>query len=155
MSVTAVSAINSYTQDPGQQQNGWRQDLQSLQQALSAGSLTTAQQALSRFQQDLQGTRPQQSGVRASAAVNPRSTMRGDLQAMQDALDSGDLAMAEEAFVRIQQDGQLAAVASQGLAGEPARQPSGSLPKNEQAGDAGLSADAMQKSNGNLIDVTA
>jgi len=58
MSVTAVSAISLYSQDPLQQQNGLRQDLLTLQQDLSEGNLNSAQQALRRFQQDLQSVRP-------------------------------------------------------------------------------------------------
>ena len=53
MSVTAMSAISSYGHDPDQHQSGLRQDLRSLQQALSAGNLDSAQRALNRFQADL------------------------------------------------------------------------------------------------------
>lgn len=147
MSVTAVSAVYSYSQDPLRQENGLRQDLLTLQQALSLGNVTGAQQALSHFQQDLQSIQPQQNGIRASAEVNPASTMRADLQALQSALDSGDLAMAEEAFVRVQQDSQRITGPGAGLRGQPEGEHSG-------YDAAGLPA-AQSKTNGNLVDLSA
>lgn len=152
MSVTAVSAIASYSRDPLRQQNDLRQDLLVLQRALSLGYLPSAQQALSHFQQDLESLRPQQNGVRASAEANLASTMRSDLQALQSALDSGDLAMAEEAFVRMQQD-------SHQIAGRAASDPqtsetSGALPKDANDGTDGLTLTGAE-SKGSLIDLKA
>jgi hypothetical protein len=112
MSVAAIGAIFSRDADPAQQQSGLRVDLRGLQKALASGSLAAAQQAFSRFQQDLQGIRPQTGGVRPSADVNPQSTTRADAEALQKALNSGDLPAAERAFIRLQQDSQQIAAAS-------------------------------------------
>jgi hypothetical protein len=105
MSVMAVTAIAS-SMDPAQRQSSLSQDLQGLGKALNSGNLVSAQKALDRFQADLQSIRPQQSGVRASAEVNPQSTLRNDAQSLQSALDAGDLALTEEAFFLLQQDTQ-------------------------------------------------
>jgi len=157
MSVTAVSAISLYSQDPLQQQGGLRQDLLTLQQALSAGNLNSAQQALVRFQQDLQSARPQQNGIRSSAAVAPGRTMRADLQAVQAALDSGDLAMAEEALVRMQQDSQQIGGTQAGVKGQRSGMTASALRKDADGGDdaVGLAGPQSEKTNGNLIDVSA
>lgn len=153
MSVTAVSAVYLYSQDPLRQQNGLRQDLQNLRKALSSGDVKTAQQALSRLQQDLQVTRPQRNGVRESAAVNPQSTMRSDLQALQSALDSGDLALAEQAFVRIQQDSHQVEPQTTSSS-QAASQSASALPKPDPTDELGLAAEEPEGSKGNLIDVT-
>ncbi len=150
MSVTAVSAISSYGHDPLEQQNGLRQDLLTLQQALSTSNVARAQQALAHFQEDLQSARPQENGIRASAQVNPANTMRTDLQALQSALDSGDLAMAEEAFVRVQQDTRKIVQPQAGLSGEDAR----ALPNAASGSEENPSA-AQTKTDGKLIDVMA
>jgi hypothetical protein len=113
MSVAAISAIFSRDTDPSQQQSGLRLDLRGLQKALSSGNLEAAQRAFSRFQQDLQAIRPQQSGVRPSAEVNPGATAREDLEALQKALNSGDLPAAERAFLRLQQNKQAIAAVGQ------------------------------------------
>lgn len=155
MSVTAVSAVYLHSQDPLRQQNGLRQDLQNLQKALSSGNLQTAQQALGRFQQDLQVTRPQRNGVRASAAVNPQSTMRSDLQALQSALDSGDLALAQQAMVRIQQDSQQSEAPQISRSPSPS-QPASALPRQtDPETELDLAGKEQTASKGNLLDVTA
>ena len=153
MSVTAVSAIASYSRDPLRQQNDLRQDLLVLQRALSLGYLPSAQQALSHFQQDLESLRPQQNGVRASAEANLASTMRSDLQALQSALDSGDLAMAEESL-----SCGCNRIAHQ-IAGRAASDPqtsetSGALPKDANDGTDGLTLTGAE-SKGSLIDLKA
>ncbi len=156
MSVTAVSAVYLHSQDPLRQQNGLRQDLQNLQKALSSGNLKTSQQALSRLQQDLQVTRPQRNGVRASAAVNPQSTMRSDLQALQSALDSGDLALAQQAIARIQQDSQQAEAPQTASRIQSASQPASALPRQtDPASELDLAGKEQETSKGNLVDVTA
>jgi peptidoglycan hydrolase CwlO-like protein len=151
MSITAVSAISSYGQDAMQQQSGMRQDVLRLQQALSSGNVAAAQQALSHFEERLQTAQPQQNGIRASAELNPASTMRTDMQALQSALDSGDLAMAEESLARVLQDSQKINATPAGLNGQTAS----ALPKVSEGEDGlGLSA-GLSKTNGNLIDVSA
>jgi hypothetical protein len=91
-------------------------DLQGLGKALSSGNLVSAQKALNRFYADLQDLRPPQNGLRISAGASMQGTLRSDAQGLQAALDSGDLALAEEAFVRLQEDAQQATAiaASQG-----------------------------------------
>jgi hypothetical protein len=135
-----------------QQPNATRQDLLALQTALSVGNLASAQQALSHFEQDLQSTRPQQNGIRTSDQVNPASALRTDLQALQSALDSGDLAMAEEAFLRVQQNNQ----SIQGGQAKVSGQNESGIPKETSSEqDAVGPAQVQPKINGNLIDVVA
>jgi hypothetical protein len=158
MSVTAVSAISSYSQDPDQHQSGVRQDLLSLQQALSTGNLDSAQRALTRFQADLQAVRPQQNGIRASAEVNPTNTLQRDLLALQNALDSGDLAMAEEAFMRVLQDGQQAKklqANEESLSTEQEHHGVSALPNPTNDNEDSALPNPLSKTNGNLLDVSA
>lgn len=146
MSVGAISAIFSRNSDPSQQQSTLRVDLRGLQKALASGNLGAAQQAFNRFQQDLQGIRPQQNGVQASADVNPQSATRNDLEALQKALNSGDLPAAEQAFQQLRQDSQqiAAATAQQinpmtGQSSQAARAlPSPLKQQNTQSGDGGI-----------------
>ncbi len=142
MSVTAVSAISLDARDASQQQDGDRQALLNLQGALSSGNLAAAQRALVNFQQNLQSSRPRQNGVQVSAEVNPQSARRADMQALQSALDSGDLAMAEQAFVRLQQDSRPS-----GASSNPA-----SLAQDSFAPSA---SDPSAQSKGGLVDFTA
>jgi len=83
--------------------------------------------------------------------------MRGDLQALQAALDSGDLAMAEEAFVRMQQDNQQISGTQAGVQEQRSGMTASALPKETDGGDdaVGLAGQQSEKANGNLIDVSA
>ena len=92
--------------------------------------------------------RPQQNGIRASAEVNPGSTMRADLQALQSAMDSGDLAMVEEAFIRVQEDVHK-------ITGPPSEGPSALPPPGSGADALGPAGPKSEQSNGNLVDVSA
>ena len=147
----AIGAISSYTQGGLRQQNGVRQDLMTLQDALSSGNLALAQQALSRYQQDLQNTRPQQNGIRESAQVNPDSTMRSDLQALQSALGSGDLAMVEAAFIRTQQDNRQIHSAGSDTKALPTGQGASAVPEETNE----IAAFDHANGNGNLLNVMA
>jgi peptidoglycan hydrolase CwlO-like protein len=157
MSVMAISAVLSQGQDPAEQHNGMRRDLNGLQKALSTGNLAMAQQAMDRLQSDLQNLRPPQNGIRPAASVNPDATMRADMQALQNALDWGDLPAAQQAFVRIQQDTQQIASAQRAEEARPGHQAAQALP--QQAGEdgqngTGPSASAgTAKGRGSLIDV--
>lgn len=112
MSIAAISAIFSRDSDPSQQQSGLRLDLRGLQKALASGNLAAAQTAFNRFQQDLQAIQPQQNGVRAGAELNAGATTKNDMEALQKALNSGDLPAAEQAFIRLQEDNQQIAAAA-------------------------------------------
>ncbi len=158
MSVTAVTAISLHTQDLAQPQQGWRQDILALQKALSSGNLNSVQHALNNFQQDLQSVRPQQNGIRASAEVNPQKAIRSDLQALQSALDSGDLAMAEEAFARIQQDSEQMVTQKPDSMNTQTARPASALPEdsfNSQQSKGATDAGQVNQSKGNSIDVIA
>jgi len=158
MPVMAISAIFSPGQGPSQQQGALRDDMQGLQKALSAGNLASIQRALNLVSQDVQGIRPPLNGVRPQPEVNPAATMRADLDALQSALNSGDLPAAQRAFVRMQQDSQQISTASQQPGkGTSANAPS-ALPspnkENAPNGTGPSETDGSQGSTGSLIDVS-
>jgi len=158
MSVAAISSIFSRDSDPSQQQSGLRLDLRGLQKALASGNLAAAQTAFNRFQQDLQAIRPQQNGVRAGADVNAEGTTKSDLEALQKALNSGDLPAAERAFVRLQQDNQQIAAASahhvDPITGESA-QVTKALPKSRAGNSREGNSDPSTQADKGGIDVYA
>jgi peptidoglycan hydrolase CwlO-like protein len=151
MTVTAVNPVVSHNQDPMRQQSGLRQDMWSLQQAIASGNLATAQRALGRFHEDLQSIRPAQNGVRASADVSPQATMRDDLAVLQSALDAGDLATAQRAFIRLQQDMKAVRAAA---SDNPAGQAATALPRGESPSKGtGPESGGAQSDKGGLVDV--
>jgi hypothetical protein len=80
-------------------------DFTALSQALATGNLAGAQQAFSAFQQDMQSI-PSAQGAEQYAtpsAGSAQNTIQGDLSAVGQALKSGNLTAAKNAFANLQQ----------------------------------------------------
>jgi hypothetical protein len=102
MSVSAVDAAqNSYWNTIQAKYNQPAQDFQSLAGAIQFGNLSTAQTALTAFQQDIQNN-PQ--GPLATALSDSNSQISKDLQSLQTALQSNDVSGAQTAFAAVKQD---------------------------------------------------
>jgi len=154
MSVTPVSGIVPFSQYEPQQQNGMEQDLKDLQNALNSGDLGAAQQATAGLQGVVENLLPV-NGVRASASDNPQEAIRVDLKALQSALDSGDIAEAQQSMARIVQDNQEIAKAQKEQQDDPDRQAWSALPNVAGISPEGLDGTAdSQKETGILLDVT-
>jgi hypothetical protein len=84
-------------------QNGFAQiikDFNSMGRALQSGQVSTAQTALSAFQQDLQGN----ARTSASQPFGNNSQANTDYQSLVGALQSGDLSSAQKAFASLKTD---------------------------------------------------
>jgi hypothetical protein len=102
MSVSAVDAAqSSYWNTIQSKYNQPAQDFQSLAGAIQSGNLSTAQTALTAFQQDIQNN-PQ--GPLATALSDSNSQISKDLQSLQTALQSNDVSGAQTAFAAVKQD---------------------------------------------------
>ena len=84
-----------------------QQDFQSLADALQAGNLPGAQQAVAALQKDRSSSAPGASMTSTPQAGQSRP-IRQDIQALQSALQSNDLAGAQKALTTFQQDLQQA-----------------------------------------------
>jgi hypothetical protein len=149
MQIMPVSPISS-SQNPPQAQSGPRQNLNDLQSALSSGNLVEAQRAMTAFAQSLQDNQLPVNGVRAAASDNPESTLRSDREALQSALDAGDVTAAQRSLVRILQD--TAQIASAQQAGD---KPVSALPNPDCSDEQDDPAEGAREGSGNLIDVMA
>ena len=111
MNVSNVSPLATSYPTPGPsifQQTG--QDFRALQNALQSGDLSSAQQAFASLQKDLQPA----AGAAGSSSASPWSQnnpLGKDFQALQSALQSGDLSGAQSAFASVKQDLQSAGAA--------------------------------------------
>jgi hypothetical protein len=102
MSVSAVqSAQNSYWNTIQSKYNQPAQDFQNLASAVQSGNFSTAQTALTAFQQDIQNN-PQ--SPLATALSDPNSQVSKDFQALQTALQSNNASAAQTAFAAVKQD---------------------------------------------------
>ena len=116
MTVSNVSSATNPTQTLAaswyQQQF---QDFNALANALQSGNLGNAQSAFSSWQQDLGSIAP--SNLQSTMQSQPfgsNSKANSDYQALASALQSGDLAGAQQAFANLKQDVQGAAQTSRG-----------------------------------------
>lgn len=157
MSIMAISRISSLEQGSAEPQSNMQQQFNNLQKALSTGNLPAAQQAMTGLQANVQN-QLQTNGIVASASDNPQSTLRADMQALQDALDSHDLVEAQQSMVKLVQDNQQIASAQQQAQALPGNRPVSALPNTsngeEESEGPGVSG-AAEKETGNLIDVMA
>jgi hypothetical protein len=104
MSISAISGNNSYSglQSLFSQPN---QDLQALATDLNSGNLTGAQKDFAALQQDVTSSFSSLLGSNATIpATNTGTGPTADLQALQNALKSNDLAGAQKSFAAFQQD---------------------------------------------------
>ena len=102
--MSSISAISSNT-DPyriADQQNLGQigQDFKAIGSALQSGNLSTAQTALTTFQQDLQAA----SKTGATQIFGKNSQANTDYKSLAAALQSGDLSGAQKAFASLQTD---------------------------------------------------
>ena len=116
MSVTSVfSAANPYSQSTlSTQASAFKQrqqDLQALGQALSSGNLSAAQGAFASLMKELHGLRQPQIQPTGQSTLNSLNSVQSALQALGQALSSGNLSAAQSAFATLQQDMQNAAQA--------------------------------------------
>jgi hypothetical protein len=112
MSITSVSAgSNYYSSTTTQSTSSPRSNFRNLFQSLQSGDLAGAQQAYAAIQQSLPanaGATSAASAAGSSTASQPVSAIGSDFQAIGQALQSGDLSAAQQAFAKLQQDGQSA-----------------------------------------------
>jgi hypothetical protein len=117
MSISSFSSASNPYLQPGQA-NPYRQaqtDYSALSQTLAAGNLSGAQQAFSAFQQDLQGIQAVQ-GVQPASAQSGTSNFQNQLSSVGQALQSGNLTAAKNAFASLQQGVQQSAQLASGHA---------------------------------------
>jgi DNA repair exonuclease SbcCD ATPase subunit len=152
MTTNALIRISPVDASTYQQANDLRRDLKGLQSALTKGDLASAQSALSQLQQDIRSSNTQSNGVRVSPDNNPQATLSRDIQALQLALNAGDLAAVKAAFDRMQQDTQQIAKTQQQTQQKSAAQSATDDSTNSVLADPKSMA---AKARGNLIDVYA
>jgi hypothetical protein len=102
----AISAISSSGAVQAVQPSGANLDAQKLQKSLAAGSSSVAQATLSQFQKQLPnfgGSKGPGVGT-APPPPDAGSTLKQDLQTLQNALAAGDLAGAQNAFSKLKED---------------------------------------------------
>ena len=103
--MSSISSVSSATTPYNQttNQGGFGQLVQNFNaigSALQSGDLSTAQSALTTFQQSLQGG----SQTTASQPFGKNSQANTDYQSLTSSLQSGDLAGAQKAFASLQND---------------------------------------------------
>jgi ribosomal protein S20 len=107
MSVSSVSSGVS-SSSPFQVSSLWRQrrqDLKTMESAVQAGDLTSAQQALAAFQQDQQALQSARSAAGAQGqGFQSQNQFQTDLAAFTTAIQSGDLQSAQTALSTLEQD---------------------------------------------------
>jgi|HubBroStandDraft_1064217.scaffolds.fasta_scaffold352184_2 hypothetical protein len=104
MSVSSTLSASIPTAQSGQA-SPYRQakiDYSTLSQTLAAGNLSGAQQAYSALQQDVQGIQSAQ-GAQAASGSSGTSNVQSQLSAVGQALQSGNLTAAKNAFASLQQ----------------------------------------------------
>jgi len=108
MTVSGVCAsTNSYQSAVQNNVKQRPQDFQSLADALQAGNLPGAQHAFAALQQD-RSSSPRVTGVTGASQAGQSSPIHQDIQTLQSALQSNDLAGAQKALTTFQQDLQQA-----------------------------------------------
>jgi hypothetical protein len=113
MSINGVSSIDTTNSQAAQSSQisparKLRQDFDALAQALSSSNLSGAQQAFATFQQDLKSI-PQNQGAQKTASSQPSSQVgqsnpQDALTALTQALNSGNIGGAQNAFSTLLQD---------------------------------------------------
>jgi hypothetical protein len=100
-SISSVSPVTNPYQPNYQAGYGQMvQNFNAIGSALQAGDLTTAQSALTTFQQALPGS----SSTSASQPFGKNSQANTDYQSLTSSLQSGNLASAQKAFTSLQKD---------------------------------------------------
>jgi ribosomal protein S20 len=100
-SISGVSPVTNPYQTNDQAGYGQMvQNFNAIGSALQSGDLTTAQSALTAFQQALPGS----SSTSTSQPFGKNSQANTDYQSLTSSLKSGDLASAQKAFTSLQKD---------------------------------------------------
>ena len=108
MAVSGVCAsTNNYQSTVQNNFKQRQQDFQNLADALQAGNLQGVQQAFAVLQQD-RSSSSSVAGVTGTQQAGQSSPLRQDIQALQSALQSNDLAGAQKALTTFQPDLQQA-----------------------------------------------
>ena len=146
--MSSISSVSSTT-DPYRiaNQQGFGQigqDFNAIGSALQSGDLSTAQTALTTFQQDLQGA----SKTDATQVFGKNNQANADYKSLTTALQSGDLSAAQKAFAGLQTD--LKAVHK---GGHHHHHPSSSTSATAQT--SGAATDSAIGIDGNKLNVTA
>ena len=101
-STSGSAAYNGYQADPSKDQ--FKQDMQSLQAALQSGDLSGAQDAFTKIQDMQQQRANKGEGQNTQAGANGSNPMKKDMDALQSALQSGNVQDAQSAFAQLQTD---------------------------------------------------
>jgi hypothetical protein len=106
MNISSVNSASAQWQSIAQSGSNQRaQDFQSLRSALQSGDLPGAQQAFANLQKNMQSSSQTASPANSTPSqTTPSSTVGKDFQALQSALQSGDLSGAQTAFATLKQD---------------------------------------------------
>jgi type VI protein secretion system component VasK len=106
MNISSIgSTTSSYPVTPANTFNQFLTDFQSIGSDIQSGNLTSAQSALTAFQNDLQSSSGQNP---LSRLFSNNSTLTNDLASLQTALQSNNPASAQNAFNTLVQDMQTA-----------------------------------------------
>jgi hypothetical protein len=95
------------------------QDLNQLSKDLQGGNLSAAQQDFAKIQQDVQSQAPRVHGHHHHSGQQTGSDIIQELNQLGQALQSGDLAGAQQAYASLQRDSQMLAKGSPVLAAQP------------------------------------
>lgn len=105
MTISGISANSTLYQTSQTTFNTQRrQDFQKLSQALQSGDLSSAQQAFAQLQQGAPGVGQTQGSQQNGQNSQNGSPFSQDIAALSTALQSGDIAGAQQAFAKLQQD---------------------------------------------------
>ncbi len=108
MNVSSISPVNSTPSPyPTASPDGFGQlvtDFQAIGSALQSGNVSSAQSALTAFQQVLPGSTQPNSQTAATQPFGKNSQANTDFQNLTSALQSGNLATAQQAFASLQND---------------------------------------------------
>ena len=105
MTVSCVSStLSTYQTDVQSPRNQSVQAFKALQSALQSGDLSGAQTAFAALQKDLQPPSPTTQASSAAGQSTQMSEGGQDLETLANALSSGDLSGAKQAFASLQQD---------------------------------------------------
>jgi hypothetical protein len=105
--------------NPTQSGDAIAQDFNQLSQDLKSGNLSGAQQDFAKIQQDLQSRGQHVHGHHHHSGQQTAKDINQELGQLGQALQSGDLATAQQAYTSLQQDSRMLAQANPALAAQP------------------------------------
>lgn len=123
--LSAAQADFASLQQLGPQANSTRttdpitQDFNQLSQDLQGGNLSGAQQDFAKIQQDLQSQAQRVHGHHHHSGQQTGNDISQELGQLGQALQSGDLAAAQQAYTSLQQDSRMLAQGNPAFAAQP------------------------------------